>query len=222
MKEWMKYLIIVLRSGHQDEVSGRSLALCCDLLTTVCQTAIRFCDDALESHLQVIVGTLTAQVAEQPSISDQVSSNSYCLFLLFYCYAQHVTYRSNGRSLSVAFLLRGSSTSFLPLSTCFITRWLLHTECVVLWQVLSLLRFLVIENPDNRYLRRAIPLLEPFPDQEAFAELRAAQHALKYSSGAFTLRQVLPICLLMFFSVGKKKLLLSNHTLIIHRIWFSL
>ncbi|XP_058274732.1 serine-protein kinase ATM isoform X2 [Hemibagrus wyckioides] len=114
------------RSGHQDEVSARSLSLCCDLLTTVCQTAIRFCDDALESHLQVIVGTLTAQVSEQPAISQQV---------------------------------------------------------------LSLLKFLVIENPDNRYLRRAIPLLEPFPDQAAFAELRAAQHALKYSSGAFTLRQ---------------------------------
>lgn len=114
------------RSGHQDEVSARSLALCCDLLTTVCQTAIRVCDDALESHLQVIVGTLTAQVTEQTTISQQV---------------------------------------------------------------LSLLKFLVIENPDNTYLRRAIPLLEPFPDQPAFAELRSAQHALKYSSGAFTLRQ---------------------------------
>ncbi|KAK3513535.1 hypothetical protein QTP70_016470, partial [Hemibagrus guttatus] len=108
------------RSGLQDEVSARSLSLCCDLLTTVCQTAIRFCDDALESHLQVIVGTLTAQVTEQPAISQQV---------------------------------------------------------------LSLLKFLVIENPDKRCL------LEPFPDQPAFAELRASQHALKYSSGAFTLRQ---------------------------------
>ncbi|XP_034170693.2 serine-protein kinase ATM [Pangasianodon hypophthalmus] len=114
------------RSGHQDEVSARSLALCCDLLTTVCQTAIRFCSDALESHLQVIVGTLTAQVTEHPAISQQV---------------------------------------------------------------LSLLKFLVIENPDDGCLKRAIPLLEPFPDQPAFAELRAAQHALKYSSGAFTLRQ---------------------------------
>ncbi|XP_047662626.1 serine-protein kinase ATM isoform X3 [Tachysurus fulvidraco] len=114
------------RSGHQDEVSARSLALCCDLLNTVCHTAIHFCDDALESHLQVIVGTLTAQVTEQPAISQQV---------------------------------------------------------------LSLLKFLVIENPDNEYLRRAIPLLEPFPDRPAFAELRAAQHALKYSCGAFSLRQ---------------------------------
>ncbi|KAI5092996.1 serine-protein kinase ATM [Silurus meridionalis] len=114
------------RLGPQEEVSARSLALCCDLLITVCQTAIRFCDDALESHLQVIVGTLTAQVTEQPAISQQV---------------------------------------------------------------LSLLKFLVIENPDNRYLRRAIPLLEPFPDQPAFTELRAAQHKLKYSSGAFTLRE---------------------------------
>ncbi|XP_076837050.1 serine-protein kinase ATM isoform X2 [Brachyhypopomus gauderio] len=60
------------RSALQDEVSARSLALCCDLLTTICQTAVRFCDDALESHLQVIVGTLTAQVTEKPSISQQV------------------------------------------------------------------------------------------------------------------------------------------------------
>ncbi|XP_062844079.1 serine-protein kinase ATM [Trichomycterus rosablanca] len=117
------------RSGHQGEVSARSLLLCVDLLTTVCQTAICFCDDALESHLQVIVGTLTAQVTEQPAISQQV---------------------------------------------------------------LSLLKFLVIEQPEkpeNEYLRRAIPLLEPFPDLPAFRELRAAQHALKYSVGAFTLRQ---------------------------------
>lgn len=85
----MKYVIIDLRSGHQDEVSGRSLALCCDLLTTVCQMAICFCDDALESHLQVIVGTLTAQVTEQSTISDQVSLKSYCLSLLCYCCAQH-------------------------------------------------------------------------------------------------------------------------------------
>uniref|UniRef100_A0AAR2JN69 non-specific serine/threonine protein kinase n=1 Tax=Pygocentrus nattereri TaxID=42514 RepID=A0AAR2JN69_PYGNA len=114
------------RSAHTDEVSTRSLALCCDLLTTVCQTAIHFCDDALETHLQVIVGTLTALVTQQSAISQQV---------------------------------------------------------------LRLLKFLVIDNPDNRYLRRAIPLLEPFPDQPAFRELRAAQHALKYSSGAFSLRQ---------------------------------
>lgn len=114
------------RSSQQDEVSTRSLSLCCDLLSLVCQTAVEYCDDALESHLQVIVGTLTAQVTEQSAISEQV---------------------------------------------------------------LSLLRFLVMENPENRMLRKSIPLLEPFPDQPNFAELRAAQHALKYSSGAFTLRQ---------------------------------
>uniref|UniRef100_A0A8B9JDI4 ATM serine/threonine kinase n=1 Tax=Astyanax mexicanus TaxID=7994 RepID=A0A8B9JDI4_ASTMX len=111
------------RSLQQDEVSTRSLALCCDLLTTVCKTAVLVCDDALESHLQVIVGTLTAQVTERPVI------------------------------------------------------------------VLHLLKFLVIDNPDNRYLRRAIPLLEPFPDRPAFRELRAAQHQLKYSSRTFSLRQ---------------------------------
>uniref|UniRef100_A0A8B9JDG6 ATM serine/threonine kinase n=1 Tax=Astyanax mexicanus TaxID=7994 RepID=A0A8B9JDG6_ASTMX len=112
--------------NNKDEVSTRSLALCCDLLTTVCKTAVLVCDDALESHLQVIVGTLTAQVTERPVIAQQV---------------------------------------------------------------LHLLKFLVIDNPDNRYLRRAIPLLEPFPDRPAFRELRAAQHQLKYSSRTFSLRQ---------------------------------
>uniref|UniRef100_A0A672H729 non-specific serine/threonine protein kinase n=1 Tax=Salarias fasciatus TaxID=181472 RepID=A0A672H729_SALFA len=55
-----------------DEVSNRSLSLCCDLLTSVCQAALHFCDDALDCHLQVIVGTLTAQVTT--SISQQVLS----------------------------------------------------------------------------------------------------------------------------------------------------
>ncbi|KAL0173765.1 hypothetical protein M9458_029733, partial [Cirrhinus mrigala] len=58
-------------SSQQDEVATRSLSLCCDLLSLVCQTAVRYCDDALESHLQVIVGTLTAQVTEQSAISQQ-------------------------------------------------------------------------------------------------------------------------------------------------------
>uniref|UniRef100_A0A672Y667 non-specific serine/threonine protein kinase n=1 Tax=Sphaeramia orbicularis TaxID=375764 RepID=A0A672Y667_9TELE len=51
-----------------DEVSNRSLSLCCDLLTSVCQAALQFCDDALDCHLQVIVGTLTAQVMSRPAI----------------------------------------------------------------------------------------------------------------------------------------------------------
>ncbi|KAM7399540.1 hypothetical protein PAMP_018806 [Pampus punctatissimus] len=68
------------RSGHSsthrpaqcDEVSNRSLSLCCDLLTSVCRAALQFCDDALDCHLQVIVGTLTAQVTCRPTISQQV------------------------------------------------------------------------------------------------------------------------------------------------------
>ena len=55
-----------------DEVSNRSLSLCCDLLTSVCRAALQFCDDALDCHLQVIVGTLTAQMTSRPSISQQV------------------------------------------------------------------------------------------------------------------------------------------------------
>lgn len=60
------------RPLHCDEVSNRSLSLCCDLLSSVCQAALQFCDDALDCHLQVIVGTLTAQVTSQPFISQQV------------------------------------------------------------------------------------------------------------------------------------------------------
>ncbi|XP_060928737.1 serine-protein kinase ATM isoform X1 [Limanda limanda] len=57
-----------------NEVSARSLSLCCDLLTSLCQAALQFCDDALDCHLQVIVGTLTAQVISRPTISQQVLS----------------------------------------------------------------------------------------------------------------------------------------------------
>ncbi|XP_022624615.1 serine-protein kinase ATM [Seriola dumerili] len=62
------------RSLQCDEVSTRSLSLCCDLLTSVCQAALQFCDDALDCHLQVIVGTLTSQVTSRPVISQQVLS----------------------------------------------------------------------------------------------------------------------------------------------------
>ncbi|XP_061537263.1 serine-protein kinase ATM isoform X2 [Phycodurus eques] len=55
-----------------DEVSIRSLSLCCDLLTAVCQAALQFCDDALDCHVHIIVGTLTAQVTNQSAISQQV------------------------------------------------------------------------------------------------------------------------------------------------------
>uniref|UniRef100_A0A8C5CNQ1 non-specific serine/threonine protein kinase n=1 Tax=Gadus morhua TaxID=8049 RepID=A0A8C5CNQ1_GADMO len=57
-----------------DEVSTRSLLLCCDLLAAVCRAALQFCPDALECHLQVILGTLTAQVTSRPAISQQVLS----------------------------------------------------------------------------------------------------------------------------------------------------
>ncbi|KAK2847025.1 hypothetical protein Q5P01_010024 [Channa striata] len=60
------------RPAQCDEVSNRSLSLCCDLLTSVCEAALQFCDDALHCHLQVIVGTLTAQVTSRPAISQQV------------------------------------------------------------------------------------------------------------------------------------------------------
>ncbi|XP_076591459.1 serine-protein kinase ATM isoform X1 [Chaetodon auriga] len=62
------------RPAQCDEVSNRSLSLCCDLLTSVCRAALQFCDDALDCHLQVIVGTLTAQVTSRPTISQQVLS----------------------------------------------------------------------------------------------------------------------------------------------------
>ncbi|XP_030248293.1 serine-protein kinase ATM isoform X3 [Sparus aurata] len=62
------------RPAQCDEVSNRSLSLCCDLLTSVCQAALQFCDDALDCHLQVIVGTLTAQVTSRPAVSQQVLS----------------------------------------------------------------------------------------------------------------------------------------------------
>lgn len=63
----------ILRRAQCDEVSTRSLSLCCDLLTSVCRAALEFCDGALDGHLQVIVGTLTAQAKSRPAVSGQVS-----------------------------------------------------------------------------------------------------------------------------------------------------
>nr|XP_040032849.1 serine-protein kinase ATM [Gasterosteus aculeatus aculeatus] len=62
------------RRAQCDEVSTRSLSLCCDLLTSVCRAALEFCDGALDGHLQVIVGTLTAQAKSRPAVSGQVNS----------------------------------------------------------------------------------------------------------------------------------------------------
>ncbi|XP_053166934.1 serine-protein kinase ATM [Hemicordylus capensis] len=54
-------------------------------------------------------------------------------------------------------------------------------------EVLSLLRYLVIENKDNENLYDAIKHLDPFPDHPAFKELRTAQQNIKYSKGNFSL-----------------------------------
>ncbi|KAM6290797.1 serine-protein kinase ATM [Porphyrio hochstetteri] len=54
------------------DVSMRSFSLCCDLLHHVCHTAVTCCNDALESHLHVIVGTLIPLAMDQPEIQEQV------------------------------------------------------------------------------------------------------------------------------------------------------
>ncbi|XP_065586131.1 serine-protein kinase ATM [Cyrtonyx montezumae] len=54
------------------DVSMRSFSLCCDLLQRVCHTAVTCCNDALESHLHVIVGTLIPLAVDQPMIQPQV------------------------------------------------------------------------------------------------------------------------------------------------------
>ncbi|XP_009997696.1 PREDICTED: serine-protein kinase ATM [Chaetura pelagica] len=54
------------------DVSMRSFSLCCDLLHHVCHTAVTCCDDALESHLHVIVGTLIPLATDQSEIQEQV------------------------------------------------------------------------------------------------------------------------------------------------------
>ncbi|KAM9220531.1 serine-protein kinase ATM isoform 2-T2 [Dugong dugon] len=54
------------------DVSLRSFSLCCDLLSRVCQTAVTYCKDALESHLHVIVGTLIPLVDDQLEVREQV------------------------------------------------------------------------------------------------------------------------------------------------------
>uniref|UniRef100_A0A663LSW0 non-specific serine/threonine protein kinase n=1 Tax=Athene cunicularia TaxID=194338 RepID=A0A663LSW0_ATHCN len=54
------------------EISMRSFSLCCDLLHHVCHTAVTCCNDALGSHLHVIVGTLIPLAMDQPEIQEQV------------------------------------------------------------------------------------------------------------------------------------------------------
>ncbi|NWX93244.1 ATM kinase, partial [Nothoprocta pentlandii] len=60
------------RPSVMRDVSMRSFSLCCDLLHHVCHTAVTCCNDALESHLPVIVGTLIPLAVEQPQIQEQV------------------------------------------------------------------------------------------------------------------------------------------------------
>ncbi|XP_006899108.1 PREDICTED: serine-protein kinase ATM [Elephantulus edwardii] len=106
------------------DVSLRSFSLCCDLLGRVCQTAVTYCKDALESHLHVIVGTLIPLVDDQLEVQEQV---------------------------------------------------------------LSLLKYLVIDNKDNENLYLTIKLLDPFPDCVVFKDLRVTQQKIKYSRGPFSL-----------------------------------
>ncbi|KAF2973693.1 hypothetical protein EK904_004535 [Melospiza melodia maxima] len=54
------------------DISMRSFSLCCDLLRHVCHTAVTCCSDALETHLHVIVGTLTPLAMDQCQIQEQV------------------------------------------------------------------------------------------------------------------------------------------------------
>ncbi|NWQ76792.1 ATM kinase, partial [Columbina picui] len=54
------------------DISMCSFSLCCDLLHDVCHTAVTCCNDALESHLHVIVGTLIPLAMDQPEIQEQV------------------------------------------------------------------------------------------------------------------------------------------------------
>ncbi|XP_065687565.2 serine-protein kinase ATM [Patagioenas fasciata] len=54
------------------DISMCSFSVCCDLLHDVCHTAVTCCNDALESHLHVIVGTLIPLAMDQPEIQEQV------------------------------------------------------------------------------------------------------------------------------------------------------
>ncbi|XP_063286192.1 serine-protein kinase ATM [Pelobates fuscus] len=61
------------RVSHSvDGVTARTFLLCLDLLHRVCQTAVDYCKDALESHLHVVVGTLIPLANSQVEIQTQV------------------------------------------------------------------------------------------------------------------------------------------------------
>uniref|UniRef100_A0A8C5M9Z2 non-specific serine/threonine protein kinase n=1 Tax=Leptobrachium leishanense TaxID=445787 RepID=A0A8C5M9Z2_9ANUR len=59
-------------SHHVDDVTTRTLLLCVDLMHRVCETAVAYCKDALESHLHVIVGTLIPLANSRVEIQTQV------------------------------------------------------------------------------------------------------------------------------------------------------
>ncbi|XP_042315979.1 serine-protein kinase ATM isoform X2 [Sceloporus undulatus] len=50
----------------------RNFLLCFDLLNHICHTAVKYCQDALGSHLHVIVGTLIPIVGEQPEAQEEI------------------------------------------------------------------------------------------------------------------------------------------------------
>ena len=65
--------------------------------------------------------------------------------------------------------------------------------------MLDLLKFLVIDNKDNENLYMTIKLLDPFPDHVVFKDLRITQQKIKYSSGPFSLLEVIIILSSCYF-----------------------
>ena len=69
-------------------------------------------------------------------------------------------------------------------------------------QVLDLLKYLVIDNKGNENLYVMIKLLDPFPDNAVFKDLRITQQEIKYSKGPFSLLEVIIISSFYYFVLG--------------------
>ncbi|XP_043928554.1 serine-protein kinase ATM isoform X2 [Protopterus annectens] len=126
--------------------------------------------------LRDVIYTLIHHINDRPSVMDDVSTRSFslCCNLLYKVCHSAVKFCKDalGKHLHVIV------GTLIPL---------VSQQSEIQPQVLSLLKFLVIDNKDNENIYHAIKSLDPFPDLAAFKDLRAVQQRVKYGKGPFTL-----------------------------------
>ncbi|XP_053871494.1 serine-protein kinase ATM isoform X1 [Malaclemys terrapin pileata] len=126
--------------------------------------------------LRDIIYTLIHYINSRPSLGRDMSMRSFslcCDLLNHVCHAA-VTYCKDALENHLHVVVG----TLIPL---------VRDQPEIQKQVLSLLKYLVIDNKDNENLYQTIKHLDPFPEHPAFKDLRATQQKIKYSKGAFSL-----------------------------------